>query len=99
MKSFLQKHSKVITILFIALETTFLATSIAWIAATGWDGRPPLFLVHPGDEHRFWLLVMHASSFWLLLLAAPLFYAVRRRMGDFALLTWLAGLIWAFFVF
>ncbi|MCX6909399.1 MAG: hypothetical protein NTY01_15340 [Verrucomicrobia bacterium] len=98
MKAFLRKHSKVITFLFIALETTFLATSVAWIATTGWHGRPPLFLDHPGDENRLWLMVMNASSFWSLLLAAPLFYAVRRRMGDFALLTWLAGLIWAFFV-
>ncbi|MBI5685774.1 MAG: hypothetical protein HZC54_11930 [Verrucomicrobia bacterium] len=98
MKEFLQKHSKAIMFLFIALETAFLASSIAWITATGWD-RPPLFLIHPGDKYLFWLLVMHASSFWLLLLSAPLFYAVRRRMGDFALLTWLVGLMWAFFVF
>lgn len=99
MKAFLQKHSGVIRFLFVAVETVFLSTGAAWIAASGWRGRPPLFLDPPEDAYRFWLLVMHGSSFWLLLLAAPLFYAVSRRMGDFALLTWLAGLIWAFFVF
>ncbi|MBI5818780.1 MAG: hypothetical protein HZA88_07315 [Verrucomicrobia bacterium] len=98
MEAFLKKHSKVITILFIALETSFLACSIAWITAAGWD-RPPLFPIHPRSKYLFWLLVMHLSSFWLLLFCAPVFYAVRRRMGDFAMLTWLAGLIWAFFVF
>jgi hypothetical protein len=99
MNDFLQRYSPVVRFFFIALETVFLSTSAAWLAAFGWHVSPPLFLNHPGDESRLWLMVMNASSFWSLLLAAPLFYAVRRWMGDCALLTWLAGLMWAFFVF
>ena len=98
MKTFFQKHSLVILVLFVGLETAFLASSIAWSAANGWSGRPPLFLDPPSDSYRFWLMVIHGTSYWLLLLVSPLFYGLNRRLADFALLTWLAGLIWAFFV-
>jgi hypothetical protein len=95
---FFKKHAMIIRILFIGLETAFLASSLAWLSANGWNGRPPLFFDPPSDPYRFWLMVIHGTSYWLLLLTSPLFYGVTRRMANFALLTWLAGLMWAFFV-
>ena len=96
---FFQKHALVIRILFVGLETAFLASSIAWIAANGLNGAPPLFLIPPKDSYRFWLMVINATSYWLLLMVSPLFYGLTRRLANFALLTWLVGLIWTFFVF
>ena len=95
---FYKKHALVIRILFVGLETAFLASTIAWIAATGWNGTPPLFLIPPHDAYRFWLMVINATSYWLLLLVSPLFYGLNRRLANFALLTWLVCLIWAVFV-